>query len=119
MVPILTWGYSFLMALDGDRLGDAIAIALAATNPRATGVHLDRMKNRWRIVAHKIIEEIQDHADVLPAAHAGLALNNPVDQHLSVPALGILDSFGGQCTGIATTGVTSILKVIEGKGSVQ
>lgn len=106
------------MAMDGNRLGDAITDYLAGLNPNATGAHLARLRVRWRAIASFIVSEITTHADVLPSAHTGLALNNPTGQKLIVPASGLLDSHGLPCSGVATTGTTSVLKIIEGKGSV-
>lgn len=67
---------------------------------------------------HGDLVYIHANADVLPSAHSGPNLNNPPGQHLSVPALGILDHDGGACTGEADTGVTSIEQDIEGMGRI-
>ncbi len=52
------------MAMDSDRLGDAILAALVSLNPDINGNEQNRLRPYWRAIAAEIIEEIQDHAVV-------------------------------------------------------
>lgn len=61
---------------------------------------------------------LQGHVDVIPLAHAGDNLNNPIGQPLMVPALGIIDGNNLPCTGDADTGTTSSPQDIQGKGKI-
>jgi hypothetical protein len=108
------------MALNPIPIGDAIAEYLYQNSIVAPGtpVSLAQIKTIWENVMTLIYNDIKDNMDVVPTAHSGPNLNNPAGQPLQVPALGIIDSTDHPCTGESTTGTTSALQDIQGKGSV-
>jgi hypothetical protein len=100
------------MALDGNRLGDAIVTVLTSvygSPPPMTADEIAQLRTSWRAIAGAIVAEITANADVLPAAHSGESLSSPAGQ----PSTGA-DPQGGVVDSTTDGDVT-----IVGKGSIQ
>ncbi len=52
------------MALDKDRLGDAIANAIIAAEPGFSAEEETDLKDKWKIIAKEIVDEIINNAVV-------------------------------------------------------
>lgn len=99
------------MALVGNDLGDLIVTALQSVDGSMNADQIAQLRSAWRAVAGAIVTYVQTNADVLPSAHSGPALNNPAGQAVNIPVT--------SAPGLASTGATSALENIAGKGSIQ
>lgn len=87
------------MALDGNRLGTAIANTIRSFRPAAGVAVSDAvLEQMWQAVANDIVNEIKTNGDIdLEAAD------------ITVPALGLFDSVPAPVTGSASSAPTGPL----------
>lgn len=99
------------MALDGNRLGSAVAAAIQGfgivAGPQITTSQLEQI---WQAVFREDVTEYKSFADILPASHGGLALNNPTGQPVLIPSTA--------SPGSPSSGATNAPQVIAGTGSI-
>ena len=101
------------MAMTGNARATAVYNAIVASNPnfaKLSPAEQNALLTSLQTIWGADVIYLTANVDVLPTAHAGLNLNNPVGQSVNIPVT--------SPAGTPSVGATDALSNISGKGSI-